>query len=49
MLSGHAALPNIFEGGRYGYGVILYPSRGVQVAEHAGSMPGFAALVRMVP
>lgn len=49
MLSGHAALPNIFEGGRYGYGVILYPSRGVQVAEHAGAMPGFAALVRMVP
>jgi CubicO group peptidase (beta-lactamase class C family) len=49
MLSGHAALPNIFEGGRYGYGVILYPLRGVQVAEHAGSMPGFAALVRMVP
>ncbi len=49
MTTAHAELPLLFGGAHYGYGLILYTSRGVRVAEHAGSMPGYAALVRLVP
>jgi CubicO group peptidase (beta-lactamase class C family) len=49
MLTRHAQIPNIFQDGAYGYGLILHRWRGIEVAEHAGSMDGFAALVRMVP
>jgi CubicO group peptidase (beta-lactamase class C family) len=33
----------------YCYGLFTYKYRGAQVFEHAGSMPGFAALIRLVP
>ena len=49
MTTAHAELPLLFGGAQYGYGLILYTSRGARVAEHAGSMPGYAALVRLVP
>lgn len=49
LLMGHTPLPNVFAGGHYGYGLLLFAFRGVNVAEHAGSMPGYAAVVRMVP
>jgi len=38
-----------FENGRYGYGVFLHDHRGVQVVWHAGLLPGFGALLQMVP
>ena len=49
MTTRHGSIPLLFGGADYGYGLILYASRGVRVAEHAGSMPGYAALVRLVP
>ncbi len=49
MLTAHVDLPGTFEGWRYGYGLFLMPMRGLEAAEHAGSMVGFAALVRTVP
>jgi CubicO group peptidase (beta-lactamase class C family) len=45
----HAEIPALFEEGRYGYGLFLFKERGLRVAEHAGTMTGFSALVRMVP
>jgi CubicO group peptidase (beta-lactamase class C family) len=49
MTTAHASIPLLFGGAHYGYGTILYTARGVRVAEHAGSMPGAGALVRLVP
>jgi hypothetical protein len=46
---GDLGVPNIFEGGRYGFGLMPFQSRGLQVAEYAGSMVTFAALVRTAP
>lgn len=48
MLLPHADLPNLYDGGCYGYATFQFTMRGQRVAEHAGSMPGFAALVRTV-
>jgi CubicO group peptidase (beta-lactamase class C family) len=44
-----AAMPNVFAEGRYGYGLMMYDWRGARVWEHGGSMPGFSALLRLVP
>ena len=49
MLMPHAALPNLYDNGRYGYATFQFTMRGQRVAEHAGSMIGFAALMRTVP
>jgi CubicO group peptidase (beta-lactamase class C family) len=49
MMTPHVELPALFEGWRYGYGLFLMRMRGLNVAEHAGSMVGFAALIRLVP
>jgi CubicO group peptidase (beta-lactamase class C family) len=49
MLIPHAALPNLYDDGRYGYATFQFTMRGQRVAEHAGSMIGFAALMRAVP
>src|SRR4029434_1409281 len=38
-----------FENGRYGYGLFLHDHRGVHVVWHAGLIPGFGALLQMVP
>lgn len=49
MLTAHAALPNLYDNGQYGYATFQFTMRGQRVAEHAGSMLGFAALLRTVP
>jgi CubicO group peptidase (beta-lactamase class C family) len=49
MLSPHAELPNLYDGGCYGYASFQFTMRGQRVAEHAGSMVGSAALLRFVP
>jgi CubicO group peptidase (beta-lactamase class C family) len=49
MLTPHVRLPNLYDNGHYGYATFQFAVRGQNVAEHAGSMPGFAALVRTVP
>ena len=38
-----------FDDGRYGYGVFVHDYRGVRVIWHAGMLPGFGALLQMVP
>jgi CubicO group peptidase (beta-lactamase class C family) len=38
-----------FEDGRYGYGLFVHDHRGVRVVWHAGMLPGFGALLQMVP
>jgi len=38
-----------FEDGRYGYGLFVHDHRGVRVVWHAGLLPGFGALLQMVP
>lgn len=40
---------NIFVRGRYGYGLFLEEGRGVPVAFHAGTLPGYSAEFRMIP
>jgi CubicO group peptidase (beta-lactamase class C family) len=49
MLAPHAELPNLYDNGRYGYATFQFTMRGQRVAEHAGTLYGFAALMRMVP
>ena len=38
-----------FENGKYGYGLFVHNYRGADVVWHAGLMPGFGALLQMVP
>ena len=38
-----------YENGKYGYGLFIHGHRGVQVVWHAGLIPGFGALLQMVP
>jgi CubicO group peptidase (beta-lactamase class C family) len=38
-----------FEDGKYGYGLFVHDHRGVRVVWHAGLLPGFGALLQMVP
>ena len=38
-----------FENGSYGYGLFVHDHRGVHVVWHAGLLPGFGALLQMVP
>lgn len=51
MSAPHAVLPNVFHerNGRYGYGLMMFDHRGARVVEHGGDMPGYSALLRMVP
>lgn len=49
MLQAHADLPNLYDGGRYGYASFQFTLRGQHVAEHGGSMVGFTAILRLVP
>jgi CubicO group peptidase (beta-lactamase class C family) len=39
----------VFEDGGYGYGLFVHDHRGVRVVWHAGLLPGFGALLQMVP
>lgn len=38
-----------FENGRYGYGLFVHDHRGVRVIWHAGLIPGYGALLQMLP
>jgi CubicO group peptidase (beta-lactamase class C family) len=38
-----------FENGKYGYGLFVHDYRGAHLVWHAGLMPGFGALLLMVP
>lgn len=38
-----------FGNGRYGYGLFVHDHRGLRVVWHAGLIPGFGALLQMVP
>jgi CubicO group peptidase (beta-lactamase class C family) len=38
-----------FEDGRYGYGLFVHDHRGARLVWHAGMLPGFGALLQMVP
>lgn len=42
-------IPTLFTEGRYGYGLFLMKDQGLQVLEHAGTMTGFSALIRLQP
>ena len=42
----HAAMPNVFVGGSYGYGLMMTRDRGVQIYEHGGTLPGFSSMLR---
>ena len=49
MLQPHAALPNLYDDGHYGYATMQFTMRGQRVAEHPGSMVGSSAILRTVP
>jgi CubicO group peptidase (beta-lactamase class C family) len=49
MLAPHTALPNLYDGGHYGYATFQFVMRGQHVAEHAGTMVGSSAVLRTVP
>jgi CubicO group peptidase (beta-lactamase class C family) len=38
-----------FDNGKYGYGLFVHDYRGAHTVWHAGLMPGFGALLQMVP
>lgn len=40
---------NVFVRGRYGYGLFLQEDRGLPIAFHAGTLPGYTAEFRMIP
>lgn len=45
----HVSMPNVFVGGHYGYGLMIARDRGVLMYEHGGTLPGFAAILRVAP
>jgi CubicO group peptidase (beta-lactamase class C family) len=45
----HIEVPNVFQHAGYGYGLFLGPYRGEPSAWHDGQMPGFGALIRLLP
>jgi CubicO group peptidase (beta-lactamase class C family) len=47
--TGHAAMPNVFVGGHYGYGLMIASDSGVRFFEHGGTMTGYSAILRIVP
>jgi CubicO group peptidase (beta-lactamase class C family) len=50
MLAPAVDIPtNVFVRGKYGYGLFREEGRGVPVAFHAGTLPGFSAEFRMIP
>jgi CubicO group peptidase (beta-lactamase class C family) len=49
LSTGYADIPSDPDHARYGYGLNTVSHRGVRVVEHGGAIPGFGALVRMVP
>lgn len=49
MLATHVRVPGMPNSTRYGYGMFLDTLRGYESAWHPGSMPGFSALLRLIP
>jgi CubicO group peptidase (beta-lactamase class C family) len=45
----HVAMPNVFVGGHYGYGLMIARERDVLMYEHGGTLPGFSAIIRIAP
>ena len=45
----HVAMPNVFVGGHYGYGLMIARDRGALMYEHGGTLPGFSAIIRLAP
>ncbi|MGH9172941.1 MAG: serine hydrolase domain-containing protein, partial [Vicinamibacterales bacterium] len=45
----HVAMPNVFVGGHYGYGLMIARDRDVLMYEHGGTLPGFSAILRVAP
>ena len=45
----HTPMPNVFAGGHYGYGLMMFQDRGVTMYEHGGTLPGFSSIVRLAP
>lgn len=61
MLAGKQVLPagaieavsaphiEVKSGTHYGYGLFRYAQRGVEIVEHAGGIPGFTSLFKLIP
>jgi CubicO group peptidase (beta-lactamase class C family) len=50
LFTPHIDIPtNVFEEGKYGYGLFIHKYRGLQVFEHGGSLPGYSCELRIVP
>lgn len=49
VTSAHAPMPNVFVGGHYGYGLMIFRDRDVLMYEHGGTLPGFSAILRVAP
>ena len=50
MLAPVADIPtNVFVRGRYGLGLFLHEGRGLRIALHAGTLPGYSAEFRLIP
>jgi CubicO group peptidase (beta-lactamase class C family) len=45
----HTPMPNVFVGGQYGYGLMIYRDRGTLMYEHGGTLPGFSSILRVAP
>jgi hypothetical protein len=43
------AMPNVFVGGHYGYGLMIGADRGTRVYEHGGTQTGFSSILRVAP
>ncbi len=49
VTAAHTPMPNVFAGGHYGYGLMMFQDRGVPMYEHGGTLPGFSSIVRLAP
>jgi CubicO group peptidase (beta-lactamase class C family) len=47
--SPHAAMPNVFADGHYGYGLMIFRDRGTRMYEHGGTNAGFSSMLRLAP
>ncbi len=45
----HVPLPNVFPGGHYGYGLMIYRRGGELMYEHGGTTSGFSSLLQVAP
>ena len=46
VMAARTPMPNVFVGGQYGYGLMIYRDRGVMMYEHGGTLPGFSSIMR---